>query len=139
MDRLSVISGVGAVFATIAFMSVFMPWFTGTTYFLVDAGISGWQIFHNGWFDSGFDLYALPAVIGALGLFAMLVFVAAPKGNVTRLLLAVLGIMIIVLTVFTYMEFKDFMDPVEISMVFGIYMTMIAGAVVTVTGAIARR
>jgi len=143
MDRLSVASGVGAVLATVAFMSAFMPWF-GETFFGY-CGITGWDIFYsgyNGFIGWDFSYYYLPALIGVMGVFAMIVFVFAPKGNVTVAVLAILGILMLALTCYMYTEFNSFLEDAGntgMSIAFGFVAALISSAGVLVFGVVARR
>ena len=138
MDRLSVASGIGAVLATVAFMSAFMPWLGET---LFAPGITGWDIFYYGYNGfNDFSYFFLPALIGALGVFAMIVFVFAPKGNVTVAVLAILGIAMLALSFFLYMEFEKFMCFESFKYIsFGFIVTAVSSAGVLIMGIVARK
>lgn len=149
MVKIGLASALGAIFAALVIVAVFMPWVeTVTAVFNITTDYSGWQIFNKDGdiFDvKDFAYYYLPIVVAALGVLSLLIFLAAPKGNVTALVLVLFGLAIIAVAYMTYSQFNAYIEEsvilnamYDVKMMWGLFLAMGAGAGTIICGALAR-
>lgn len=140
MRKMSVTSALGATFAIIAAIAVFLPWISDSL-FDANTWTSGWELFHDKFFSEGLTYYFLPLVGSILAIGSWVVFMFLPNGNVTRLVTVILGIAVAALAIFTYFEAVGFLEDngfTDMVMGWGLYVVMASGILSAICGAVAR-